>query len=84
MPSLNKVMLIGRLGQDPQLAYTASGIPVVNFSIATDEGYTDRDGNKVDRTEWHRVVVFNKPAEFCANYLSKGRLVFVEGKLQTR
>ena len=82
--SLNKVMLIGRLGQDPRLAYTASGMPVVNFSMATDEGYTDRDGNKVERTEWHRIVVFNKQAEFCANYLTKGRLVFVEGRLQTR
>ncbi|MBT8763752.1 single-stranded DNA-binding protein [Desulfohalobiaceae bacterium Ax17] len=82
--SLNKVFLIGRLGQDPRLAYTASGMPVVNFSMATDEGYTDREGNRVERTEWHRIVVFNKQAEFCANYLTKGRLVFVEGRLQTR
>jgi len=82
--SLNKVFLIGRLGQDPKLAYTTSGMPVVNFSVATDEGYTDKSGNKVEKTEWHRVVVFNKQAEFCANYLSKGRLVFVEGRLQTR
>ncbi|MDQ7032130.1 MAG: single-stranded DNA-binding protein [Desulfonauticus sp.] len=81
--SLNKVFLIGRLGQDPKLAYTTSGMPVVNLSVATDEGYT-KDGNRVEKTEWHRVVVFNKQAEFCSNYLSKGRLVFVEGRLQTR
>ncbi|SDN88437.1 single-strand DNA-binding protein [Desulfonauticus submarinus] len=82
--SLNKVFLIGRLGQDPKLAYTTSGMPVVNFSLATDEGYTDKNGKRVDKTEWHRIVVFNKQAEFCANYLSKGRLIFVEGRLQTR
>lgn len=82
--SLNKVFLIGRLGQDPKLAYTTAGVPVVNFSLATDEGYTDKTGNRVEKTEWHRIVVFNKQAEFCANYLSKGRLVFVEGRLQTR
>ncbi|WP_456325559.1 single-stranded DNA-binding protein [Desulfonauticus submarinus] len=82
--SLNKVFLIGRLGQDPRLAYTTSGMPVVNFSLATDEGYTDKNGKRVDKTQWHRIVVFNKQAEFCANYLSKGRLIFVEGRLQTR
>jgi single-strand DNA-binding protein len=84
MPSLNKMMLIGRLGQDPQIVYMQSGTPVANLSIATDESYTDKDGNKVERTEWHRVVVFNRQAEFCGNYLTKGRLVFVEGKLRTR
>ncbi|WP_291321723.1 single-stranded DNA-binding protein [Desulfonatronospira sp.] len=82
--SMNKAIIVGRLGQDPKLAYTASGLPVVNLSVATDESYTDRDGNKVDKAEWHRVVVFNKPAEFCANYLGKGSLVLVEGRLQTR
>jgi single-strand DNA-binding protein len=82
--SLNKVLLIGRLGQDPKLSYTASGTPVANFSLATDESYTDREGKKVEQTEWHRIVVWNKQAEFCANYLSKGRLVLAEGKLQTR
>ena len=81
---LNKVMIIGRLGRDPELRYTASGTPVANLNIATDESYTDRDGNKVERTEWHRVVVFQKQAEYCSNYLRKGRLVFVEGSLQTR
>jgi len=82
--SLNKVMLIGRLGQEPKLAYTTSGMAVVNLSVATDEGYTDKSGARQERTEWHRVVVFGKQAEFCSNYLSKGRLVFVEGRLQTR
>lgn len=83
--SLNKVMLIGRLGQDPKLSYTQSGQAVANFSLATDEGYRDRNsGQKVEKTEWHRVVAWRQTAEFVANYLSKGRLVFVEGKLQTR
>jgi single-strand DNA-binding protein len=82
--SLNKVLLIGRLGQDPKLSYTASGTPVANFTMATDESYTDREGKKVEQTEWHRIVVWSKQAELCANYLSKGRLVMVEGKLQTR
>ena len=82
--SMNKAIIVGRLGQDPKLAYTANGQPVVNMSLATDESYTDRDGNKVDKAEWHRVVVFNKPAEFCANFLRKGSLALVEGKLQTR
>lgn len=81
---LNKVMLIGRLGRDPELRYAASGTPMANLRIATDESYTDRDGNKVDRTEWHTVVVFQRQAENCANYLAKGSLVFVEGSLQTR
>ena len=81
---LNKVMIIGRLGRDPELRYTQSGSPVASLNIATDESYTDREGNKVDRTEWHRVSVFQRQAENCANYLTKGSLVFVEGSLQTR
>ncbi|MDE7242359.1 single-stranded DNA-binding protein [Desulfovibrio sp.] len=81
---LNKVMLIGRLGRDPELRYTQSGSPVATLNVATDESYTDRDGNKVERTEWHRVSVFQRQAENCANYLSKGSLVYVEGSLQTR
>lgn len=81
---LNKVMIIGRLGRDPELRYTQSGSPVASLNIATDESYTDRDGNKVDRTEWHRVSVFQRQAENCANYLTKGSLVYVEGSLQTR
>ena len=81
---LNKVMLIGRLGRDPELRYSSSGMPIANLRIATDESYVDRDGNKVERTEWHTVVVFQRAAENCSNYLAKGSLVFVEGSLQTR
>ena len=81
---LNKVMIIGRLGRDPELRYTQSGMPVCNMSIATDESYVDRDGNKVEKAEWHSVVVFQKQAENCANYLGKGSMVYVEGSLQTR
>ena len=77
-------MIIGRLGRDPELRYTQSGSPICNLNIATDESYTDRDGNKVDRAEWHRVVVFQRAAENCAQYLGKGSLVYVEGNLQTR
>jgi len=82
--SYNKVILIGRLGRDPELRYTQSGTPVVNFPLATSEIYTDKDGNRQEKTEWHRIVVWAKQAESVANYLSKGRLVLVEGSLQTR
>jgi len=82
--TLNKVILIGRLGRDPELRYTPSGQPVANFSVATDESYTNKDGQRVERTEWHRIVVWGKQAEFCGNYLGKGRLVYVEGRLETR
>ena len=82
--SLNKVILVGRLGQDPKLAYTSSGSPVANFSIATNENYTDREGNKVEKTDWHRIVVFGPQAEPCSNYLGKGSQVLIEGRLQTR
>lgn len=81
---LNKVMLIGRLGRDPEIRYAANGTPIANLRIATDESYMDRDGNKVERTEWHTVVVFQRQAENCKTYLAKGSLVFVEGSLQTR
>lgn len=81
---LNKVMIIGRLGQDPELRYSSSGMPVTTLNVATDESYVDRDGNKVERTEWHRVSVFQKMAENCAKFLGKGSLVYVEGSLQTR
>ena len=84
MSSLNKVLLIGRLGRDPEMKYTPSGQAVTNFSIATDETYTGKDGQKVEKTEWHKIVVWGKQAEFCGNYLSKGRLVYVEGKIETR
>lgn len=82
--SLNKVLLIGRLGRDPEMKFTPSGQPVTNFSLATDESYKGKDGQKVDKTEWHRIVVWGKQAEFCGNYLAKGRLVYIEGKLETR
>lgn len=83
--SMNKVILIGRIGQDPKVSYTTSGQAVANFSVATDEGYRDKQtGQKVERTEWHRIVAWRHQAEFVGNYLGKGRLVMVEGKLQTR
>jgi single-strand DNA-binding protein len=78
-------MLIGRLGQDPELKYTQNGNAVTNFSMATDEGYFDKNTQqRVERTEWHRVVVWGRQAETVANYLAKGRLCYVEGRLQTR
>jgi single-strand DNA-binding protein len=77
-------MIIGRLGKDPEIKYTQSGSSVANLTVATDESYTDKTGNKVEQTEWHRVVVWNKQAEFCNNYLKKGSLIYVEGSLQTR
>lgn len=84
MASVNKVIIIGHLGRDPEMRYTSSGQAVANFSIATDESYKGNDGQKVEKTEWHRVVVWGKPAEFCGNFLNKGRLVYIEGKLETR
>jgi single-strand DNA-binding protein len=84
MASLNKVMLIGRLGIDPELRYTQSGQPVANFRMATDESYRGQDGNMVERTEWHRVSVWGRQAETVSNYLRKGSQVYVEGSLQTR
>jgi single-strand DNA-binding protein len=81
--TLNKVILIGRLGADPDVRYTQSGLPVVRFNLATNERVPAGEGNWEDRTEWHRIVVFGKIAENCANYLSKGRLVYVEGRLRT-
>lgn len=81
---LNRVMVIGRLGSDPELRYTQGGQPVCSMRVATDESYTDKDGNRVERTEWHRAIVFQKAAEHCNQYLCKGSLVYVEGKLTTR
>ncbi len=81
---LNRAMIIGRLGQDPELKYTQSGVPLCNLNIATSENYLDRDGNKVERTEWHRVSVFQRVAENCATFLRKGSLVYVEGSINTR
>lgn len=81
---LNKVELIGRLGSDPEVRYTQSGTAICNFTMATSEKYKDKDGEKVEKTEWHRIVAFGKLGEICGEYLNKGKLIFVEGKLQTR
>lgn len=82
--SVNKVIIIGRLGQEPELKYTPSGAAVCNFSVATSENWTDKNGQRQERTEWHRIVVWGKLAELCNQYLGKGRQAFIEGKLQTR
>jgi single-strand DNA-binding protein len=85
MASLNRVMIIGRLGADPELRFTQNNTAVANLRIATDESWTDRQsGERKEATEWHRVVVFGKQAESCDKFLKKGRLVFVDGCLQTR
>ena len=81
---LNKVMIIGRLGADPELRYTQAGQPICSLRVATDESYTDKDGNRVERTEWHSVVAFQRSAENCNQFLRKGSLVYVEGKIATR
>ena len=82
--SLNKVMLIGNLGADPEVRYTQSGKAVANLRIATTDNWTDQRGERQERTEWHRVVAWGKLAEQCERFLRKGRKVFVEGRLQTR
>ncbi len=82
--SINKVLLLGRLGQDPELKYTPSGKAVCSFSLATSDSWKDKSGQKQEKTEWHRVVVWGKLAELCNQYLAKGRQAFVEGKLSTR
>ncbi|OFZ83114.1 MAG: single-stranded DNA-binding protein [Bdellovibrionales bacterium RIFOXYD1_FULL_44_7] len=82
--SVNKVILVGRLGQNPEVRYTPSGMAVANFSVATNESWTDKSGQKQERTEWHKVVVWGKLAELCNQYLTKGRQAYVEGRLQTR
>ena len=84
MSGINKVILIGRLGQDPEVRYTPSGQAVANFSMATSENWTGKDGQKQERTEWHRIVVWGRLAELCKDYLRKGRQVYIDGKLQTR
>ncbi len=82
--SVNKVIIVGRLGQDPELKYTPTGAAVCNFSVATTESWADKSGQKQEKTEWHRVVVWGKLGELCNQYLAKGRQVFLEGSLQTR
>src|SRR5208282_1720758 len=83
--SVNKVILIGRLGKDPEVKYTPSGAAVAKFSLATDESFKDRNtGEKQDRTEWHNIVAWNKLAEICGEYLTKGKLVYIEGSIRSR
>lgn len=82
--SVNRVILIGNLGANPELKYTPSGQAVCELRVATNESYTDKQGERHDKTEWHRVVAWGKTAENCSQYLSKGRSVYVEGRLQTR
>ncbi len=85
MAGINKAILVGRLGRDPEVRYTPDGRAVSSFSIATSDEWKDKEtGEKKERTEWHRIVAFGKLGEICGEYLSKGRQVYVEGKLQTR
>lgn len=84
MSGVNKVIVVGRLGADPEVKTVASGQTVCRLSVATSENWTDRDGQKQERTEWHRVVVWGRMAEVCGQHLAKGRQVYLEGRLQTR
>ncbi|HEX3036772.1 MAG TPA: single-stranded DNA-binding protein [Thermodesulfobacteriota bacterium] len=84
MGALNKVMLIGNLGSDPEIRYTASGQAVANFNLATTEVYTNKDEERQELTEWHRIVAWGRLAEICGEYLSKGRMIYIEGSLRTR
>ena len=84
MASVNKVILLGNLGRDPETRYTTGGDAVCNLNIATSEQWKDKNGEKQERTEWHRVVLFGRQAEIAGEYLKKGRSVYVEGRLQTR
>ncbi len=82
--SLNKVMLIGNLGRDPEVRFTPSGVPIATFTLATNEAWKDTEGNLQERTEWHNIVAWRKLAEFSGEWLKKGRKIFVEGRIQTR
>ncbi|MGH9357818.1 MAG: single-stranded DNA-binding protein [Terriglobia bacterium] len=82
--SINKVILIGRLGKDPEVKYTTNGSPVAKFSVATDEVFKDRSGEQQRRTEWHNIVAWNKLAEICGEYLTKGKQVYIEGSIRSR
>jgi single-strand DNA-binding protein len=84
MGSVNKVILVGNLGADPELKYTPSNRPLCNLSVATNEVFKDKGGQRQERTEWHRVTVWGEQAESCSKYLAKGRSVYIEGRLQTR
>lgn len=83
MASVNKVILIGNLGKDPEIKYTPGGTPIARFSLATNERTKDKDGNWTDRTEWHNIVAFQRTAEIAGEYLKKGRSVYVEGRIHT-
>ncbi len=82
--SVNKVMLVGNLGKDPEVRYTGSGVAVATFSVATNESWKDADGNAQERTEWHNIVAWRKLAEICGQYLKKGSKIWLEGRLQYR
>jgi single-strand DNA-binding protein len=82
--SLNKVLLIGNLGRDPEVRYTPSGVAVATFTVATNESWKDQEGNQQERTEWHNIVAWRKLAEICGEWLKKGKKVYIEGRLQTR
>lgn len=82
--SLNRVQLIGRLGADPQMRYTTSGVPVTTFSLATNRQWTGKDGQMHDETDWHAIVAWDKLGQICSEHLARGRLVYIEGRLQTR
>jgi single-strand DNA-binding protein len=84
MRGVNKVILVGNLGADPDVRYSSTGTAVTNFRIATSENWTNKEGERESRTDWHRVVAFGKLAEICAEYLNKGKQVYVEGRLRTR
>lgn len=84
MSGVNKVILIGRLGADPEVRYTSDGKAVANFRIATSTSFTGKNGEKNEKTEWHRIVAFGKLGEICGEYLSKGKQVYIEGRIQTR
>jgi single-strand DNA-binding protein len=82
--SVNKVILIGNLGQDPELRYTSAGVAVATFTLATNESWKDQDGNTQERTQWHNLVAWRKLAEICGEYLKKGSRIYIEGRLQYR
>ena len=85
MAGVNKAIIVGRLGRDPEVRYTPDGTAIANFSVATSEEWTDKgSGEKRERTEWHRIVAFRRLGEICGEYLSKGRQVYIEGRIQTR
>lgn len=84
MSGVNKAIILGRLGADPDVRQTQGGTTVCNFNVATSESYTDRDGQRQERTEWHRIVAWGQLGELCGKYLTKGREAFIEGRIETR